>query len=147
MVALHFCDVTLSAKKPISEAYPKTLKTVGDHLRKRRLDLKLYQKDVAKAIGVDSLTICNWEKNRTSPRLYLMPKVFEFLGYYAFESNDLSLGDQIKAYRIREGLSLRRMAKILGADPDTVARWENEGRIPNRVLLKKLKSLGVIRAT
>src|SRR2546426_2892467 len=60
MVALHFCDVTLSAKKPISEAYPKTLKTVGDHLRKRRLDLKLYQKDVAKAIGVDSLTSRNW---------------------------------------------------------------------------------------
>ena len=74
-----------------------------------------------------------------------MPKVFEFLGYFPFESNALSLRDQVKAYRIREGLSLRRMAKILGADPDTVARWENEGRLPNRVLLKKLKSLGVIR--
>jgi len=142
---LHFCDVTLSAKKPISETYPKTLKTIGDHLRKRRLDLKLFQKDVANQLGVTTSTITNWEKNRTSPRLYLMPKVFEFLGYFPFESNALSLRDQVKAYRIREGLSLRRMAKILGADPDTVARWENEGRLLNRVLLKKLKSLGVIR--
>jgi hypothetical protein len=43
MVALHFCEVTLTAKKPLSEAYPKTLKTLGDHLRKRRLDLNLFQ--------------------------------------------------------------------------------------------------------
>lgn len=71
-----------------------------------------------------------------------MPKVVEFLGYFPFGNNVLSLPDQIKAYRIREGLSLRKIAKILGVDPGTVARWENEGRVPNRVHLKKLNELG-----
>ena len=81
MVALHFCDVTLSANKPQNTAYPKVLKTIGDHLRKKRLDLKLYQEDVSKAIGVDTLTICNWENNLTTPRLFLLPKIYHFLGY------------------------------------------------------------------
>ena len=121
--------MTLSTKKPQNKAYPKTLVTIGDHLRKRRLDLKLYQKEVARLFGVDTNSITNREKNRTSPRLYLMPKVFEFLGYSPFESNALSLGDQIKAYRIQEGLSLMRMAKILGVDPDIVARWVYEEKM------------------
>jgi DNA-binding XRE family transcriptional regulator len=61
--------LTLSAKRPPNSAYPKTLVTLGDHLRKRRLDVGLFQKDVAVAIGVDTMTICNWEKGRTEPEL------------------------------------------------------------------------------
>jgi transcriptional regulator with XRE-family HTH domain len=83
---LHFYDVTLTSKKPQSATYPKSLKTIGDHLRKRRIDLRLYQKDVAKAIGVDTLTICNWENNLTSPRLYLLPKINSFPGTIRYKA-------------------------------------------------------------
>jgi transcriptional regulator with XRE-family HTH domain len=123
-VALHFCDVTLSAKKLLPEAYPKALQTLGDHLRKRRLDLKLYQKDVAEAIGVDTLIVCNWENNLTNPRLYLLPQIFQFLGFNPLKSNATSLREKIKQYRIQRGLSLRKLAKELGIDPGTVAKWE-----------------------
>jgi DNA-binding XRE family transcriptional regulator len=95
-VALHFYDVTLSAKKPLSEAYPKTLKTIGDHLRTKRLDLKLYQKDVAKAIVVDTLTVCNWENNLTTPRLYLLPKICHFLAHNPLQFNPATLGESNK---------------------------------------------------
>jgi transcriptional regulator with XRE-family HTH domain len=123
-VALHFCDVTLSAKKPLSEAYPKTLQILGDHRRKRRLDLKLFQKDAAKAIGVDTLTICNWEKNRTNPRRYLLPKINHFLCYNPLRSHATSLGEKIKQCRIQKGLSFGRLAKELGVDPGTLSRRE-----------------------
>jgi len=110
-VALHFCDVTLTTKKPPSEAYPKSLQTIGDHLRKKRLDLKLFQKDVAEVIGVDTLTICNWENNLTNPRLYLLPKIYHFLGCNPSQSNATTLGEKIKEHRIQKGLSLRKLAK------------------------------------
>jgi len=54
---LPFCHLTLKAKKPLPLGYPQILKTLGDHLRKRRLDLNLLQKEVAEIIGVDETTI------------------------------------------------------------------------------------------
>jgi transcriptional regulator with XRE-family HTH domain len=122
---VHFYDVTLSAKKPQNTAYPKILKPLGDHLRKRRIDLNLYQKDVAKLIGVDSLTFCNWENNLTSLRLYLLSKALDFLCYNPLQSNATTLGERIKQYRIQKGLSLSRLAEELGVDSGTLARWGN----------------------
>ncbi len=79
MVALPFCHIEKTTKKPVSKAYPKELVTIGDHVRKRRLDLKLTQKKIAAALGVDECTVWNWENNRTSPLPSLMPKLAEFL--------------------------------------------------------------------
>jgi ribosome-binding protein aMBF1 (putative translation factor) len=42
--------VWLKGKKPKDTAYPKAVKTIGDAIRKRRLELGLRQKDVAKMI-------------------------------------------------------------------------------------------------
>ena len=60
---------------------PAELKTIGDHVRKRRIALKLRQKDVAERIGVDVTSVCNWEANRTAPDSRVVPAVVEFLGY------------------------------------------------------------------
>ena len=80
-VALPFCHVQLIAWKPLPPAYPRELKTLGDHLRKRRLDLGLLQKQVADRLEVNAMTICNWETNRTSPQLRFVPRILSFLGY------------------------------------------------------------------
>ena len=126
-------------EKPLSRAYPETLQTIGDHLRKKRLDLKLYQKDVAKVIGVDTLTVCNWENNLTTPRLYLLPKIYNFLGYNPLQGNATTIGEKVKQYRIQKGLSLGKLAQELGVDPSTLARWERgESEPPEK--LKKLVS-------
>ncbi len=146
MVALPCYYLTLRARKPRNPAYPEHLITLGDHVRKRRLDLGLHQKEVAAQVNATTSTVTNWEKNRTNPRLYLLPKIIEFLGYDPFQNNATSLGEQIKAYRAREGLSLRRIANILQVDPDTVVGWENEGCVPKPSVLIKLKRLGAIGA-
>jgi len=69
------CHFTLLAKRPTSRAYPVSLNTLGDHIRTRRLDLKLLQEDVAAILSVDTMTVNNWERNTCQPRLYLFPRI------------------------------------------------------------------------
>jgi len=133
---LHFCDVTLSAKKPLTEAYPKTVQTIGDHLRKKRLDLKVFQRDVAKRLGVTTSTITNWEKNRGGPALRLIPKIITFLGSDPFPQAVSSLRGKILQYRWTQGLTIKKLAGILGIDPTTLARWER-GEVEPRGKLKE----------
>lgn len=132
----------LSTQKPSEKAYPKELLRVGDHIRKRRLDLKLPQKDVAGILGVDTTTVTNWENNGCQPKLYLIPKIVRFLGYTPFStSGKPALSEEIKAYRLVRGLSLKKLSKALGVDPTTLARWENGRSAPSQRLKKRLVEL------
>ncbi len=74
MVALPFSHITLKTQKPLASAYPQTLKTIGDHLRKRRLDLNLLQKEVAQKLGVCDPSIYNWENNLLTPSMKVHSK-------------------------------------------------------------------------
>ncbi|MGB7055174.1 MAG: helix-turn-helix transcriptional regulator [bacterium] len=40
---------------------------MGERIKKKRMDLGLFQKDVARMIGVSTDTITLWEKGRTKP--------------------------------------------------------------------------------
>jgi len=82
---LPICQIRLRAKKRISEAYPKELKTIRDHIRKKRLDLNLYQKDVAKILGVSECSVWNWEKGTSNPSVKLKLRIIAFLGYVPFD--------------------------------------------------------------
>ena len=42
-------------------------------------------------LGVDTTTVNNWERNRSNPRLYLIPKIAEFLSYNPFPIIQTSL--------------------------------------------------------
>jgi transcriptional regulator with XRE-family HTH domain len=72
--------------------------------------MKLFQRDVAKALGVDPLTVCNWETDLTTPLLYLLLKIYDFLGYIPPQCNVTTRGEKIKQYRIQKGLSLRKLS-------------------------------------
>jgi transcriptional regulator with XRE-family HTH domain len=143
-VALHFCDVTLTAKKPRNPAYPEHLISLGDHIRKRRLDLGMHQKDVAAIVNATTSTVTNWEKGRTNPRLSYLPKVFDFLGYNYTPNSGSTLGDKIKEYRRRKGLSIRKLARILDIDPTTLARWERSKSEPKGKLKERVNSFLMI---
>lgn len=60
---------------------PEALRTVGDHLRRRRLELGLEQADAARRSGVHRASIQNWERNVYQPAAAMRPKVITFLGY------------------------------------------------------------------
>lgn len=106
---------------------PRELNTVGDHLRKTRLDRGLWQEHVAAELGVSVGTLLNWERNHTRVQTRFMPKVLAFLGYDPREESG-SLGERIRARRERQGLSQVALAAKLGLNPSTVVSWER-GRV------------------
>jgi DNA-binding transcriptional regulator YiaG len=117
----------LKSAKP--KPYPFVPVTIGGHLRKRRHELGLLQKDAADHLGVNTWTLANWEKGYTSRKLCLWPKIIEFLGYDPNPAPS-DLARRIQWARWRKGLSLRGLAKQLGVDPETLRRWECGLRTP-----------------
>jgi transcriptional regulator with XRE-family HTH domain len=105
------------------------LNTLGDHLLRRRLTLKLLQKQVAKQVGVDEASIHNWETNRTKPGVAYMPAIIRFLGYNPLPPVD-GWADRLVQCRTVLGLSQKESAKRMGVDSSTLARWERGEREP-----------------
>src|SRR5207249_5241069 len=131
--ALPFCHVALQAPKPISPNYPKKLETFGEHIRKRRLGLRLLQSDVAQLLLADKTSVFNWENNRTMPQVRHIPKIIDFLGYNPLPAAR-SFSEKLRAVRRTLGLSQRAMAKRLGIDPGTLQAWESGRRRPSKKL-------------
>jgi len=71
--------LTIKRPEKYPKGYPIKPKTFGEKLRKHRMDLGLFQKDVAKFIGVSTDTITYWEKGRTEPSKKNIVKIKEFL--------------------------------------------------------------------
>lgn len=92
IVASMFSNLEMKVMKPKPDNYPCELNTIGDHLRKVRMDRGLYQTDVAKIIGCQPDSIVNWEKNKTTPQVSIMKSIIEFLGYipFSYESESIS---------------------------------------------------------
>lgn len=137
---LPFCQIRLIAEKPKDSRYPSHLNTVGDHLRKRRIDLALHQTNVAQLLGVDEATIHNWETNRTAPGFRHIPSLYGFLGYCPIQpAKDMALLSQkIKAWREGLGLSQEEMAKAAGVDESSLSDWEAGRAKPMRRSREKL---------
>jgi DNA-binding transcriptional regulator YiaG len=57
------------AERPFTypDGYPVNPETIGEHIRKKRMDCRLMQSDVANIIGVSEESIWNWEHGRTKP--------------------------------------------------------------------------------
>jgi DNA-binding transcriptional regulator YiaG len=122
--ALPFCHAELRAPKPKSDHYPREISTLGDHIRKHRLDLNLMQWQVAEQIGVGEATITNWERNATTPPIRYIPAIIQFLGYDPLPPAD-SFSERVATARRTLGLSQRKMAEKLSVDAATVKGWES----------------------
>jgi transcriptional regulator with XRE-family HTH domain len=142
--ALPYCKTELKVERPLSTDYPQTLNTLGDHIRKKRLDLGLLQKDVAQIIGTSTDTICYWENNRAIPYISYIPNIIKFLGYVPFETSGNTLRETIATSRKLSGLSQRKFARLIGIDPSTLGRWELGKSTPRPDTLEKLKFYKVL---
>jgi len=121
--ALPFCGFQIKAKRPTNTKYCKNPITIGDHLRKRRLVLKLGQPRVANLLGTGADTVYLWENNRVKPTFRFLPKIIEFLGYCPVDLNDTP-GRRLAWARRCIGLSQSAMARAIGIDPATLAKLE-----------------------
>ncbi len=140
MPALPFCQARIRAKKPPNSAYPPILAGVGDHLRKRRLDLGLRQRDVADRIGSDTTTVTNWELGHTEPGFGWMPAIVRFLGYDPRPAAR-TVGQALRQHRTGLGITQKELARRLDVDPSTLAHWEREEHVPTGKYLAKAREL------
>jgi transcriptional regulator with XRE-family HTH domain len=118
---LPWVSVTLKALKP--KALDLEPQTLGEHIKRRRLQLGLSQPQAAAALGVDPITVLNWEKGKTEPLIRAFPAIFRFLSY-ATTSQSSGVGEQLLHFRRQRGWSIREAAAQLGVDSTTWGDWE-----------------------
>lgn len=135
------CHYQIHAPKPPSRVitprpYPYAPVTLGDYLRKKRLDLNLTQKQVAADILKTSVqNIRNWEANRGQISLCFRPKINEFIGFCQCDVS-LPLGLRLKERRENFGLSIKKLSIILNVDVCTIAYWERGEHQPSQKSIK-----------
>lgn len=139
---MPFCWVTNHrVRSPIGpyftekNGYPANPKTIGEMIRKRRLDLGLRQADAAEIIGCDQMTVVNWEKGHTAlPQMNHMAGVVQFLGFNPLEVGS-TLAERLVNFRTAQGKTQRTFAAEVGIDPCTLAKWERGERKPTGLFL------------
>jgi len=118
--------------------------SLGEHIKRCRLTLKLTQKQAGARLSVTPWTVHNWESGKTEPPIESVPAVLRFLGYDPF-SEPRTIADQLLAKRRAMGWSIREAARGLGVDPGTWGDWERGKMIlyrTHRVLVARLLGLG-----
>ncbi len=94
------------------------------------MDLGLYQTDLCRLFKVTKDCVCYWENGRSHPHITYYPAIIVFLGYYPFDHETTTFGGKIRRYKYEQGLSNRKLAKVLKVDESTVAQWERNTRMP-----------------
>jgi DNA-binding XRE family transcriptional regulator len=137
-------SIVFVVAKPIV-GMPKELITLGDHIKKKRLENIQTQKDVGKIIGTDNFTIVNWERNSTKniPAKYY-PKIMEFLNYCPLtETKNMpnTFSKKIKLHRLHQGLNQKQFSQLLKVDSTTVKFWESGERNPSEKIVDRLDKI------
>ena len=63
---------------------PKEPTTIGGHLRRRRLQLKIFQPEAAHRLGVSMVSLSRWECDKVYPTAPHQPQIVAYLGHNPF---------------------------------------------------------------
>ena len=63
---------------------PKHPTTIGGHLRRRRLQLKIYQPEAARLLQVSTVTLSRWECDKVLPTPPHCDRIAAYLGWNPF---------------------------------------------------------------
>ena len=127
---------------------PKEPKTIGECLRKRRLELGIVQLEAARRLGISTVTLSRWECDKVYPTWNHQPDLIAYLGYDPFPSCGLrdphgneplgvaflstgTLGDRIRTRRLELKLTAKECAQKLKVDAKTLHGWENNRHQPS----------------
>ena len=100
------------------------MNTLGDYLRKVRLDRGLSQPEVARILKVTTASITGWELNRNEPTPKFARAIIAFLGYFPFIGNDHSLGKRLYFARLITGKTQEQVADLIDCDESNLRRIE-----------------------
>jgi DNA-binding transcriptional regulator YiaG len=64
-----------------NQGCPTEFKHIGDHIKKRRFELKMTAVECREILGVNKDTLADWEAGRHEPGKRFKPVIVGFLGY------------------------------------------------------------------
>jgi transcriptional regulator with XRE-family HTH domain len=131
----------LSKAELIQKGYPDNPTTIGQHIKKRRLDLGLRQEDLAGSMGVRPPVCERWEQKNRLPSKKVWPKIIEFLGYDP-RPVPVKFSDRLVWFRESKGLRQSDLSKLIKINPVRIGRWERGIETPPIALIARLEKLG-----
>jgi ribosome-binding protein aMBF1 (putative translation factor) len=75
MAALPFGKTVWRAPKPPPKGYPANPTSLGQAIRKGRMDLGLTQRQLAERFGVNVWNVRDWERGRSAPARGVFPAI------------------------------------------------------------------------
>lgn len=114
-------------------------RSLGQHLRNRRLILGLNQEDVAQQLDTLREVYDRWERDERQPVVSEWPGILSFLGYYPF-SLDTAADLVLKARRC-QGADQKNLANSVGVIHQRLRRWEHGSEIPDEGTMRHLAQL------
>jgi DNA-binding XRE family transcriptional regulator len=166
---LPFCDRIVSVAR--SKYLPSRIRGVlvqkdenslGGHLRRRRLELNIFQSEAARRMKVSNRTLSLWECDRLYPTWFYWPRIKDYLGFDPFTDSTLGMpkgneslsvaflspessttvGQKLTKFRIGLRKTRSQLAAELGINAKTIWNWETNRRKPCKSKLEKFKRLG-----
>lgn len=138
---LPFSQLDVSMPKPIGHGYTKAPQTIGNHLRNKRLLLKLRQYQVADILGVVTDTLRFWETRSVMPQWEYFPKIIEFLGYIPVPIDVTTVVGKIQLCCMLNGFSKVELCRNLGIGFPRFAAWEQGESEPSQKVKVELEGL------
>ena len=87
--ALPFYRMEKRVEKRKPKGYSENPQTIGEHIRKKRIDEGLLQKELATLFGTSVDTITNWENNKYFPQIQFAAKIIAFLCHNALKQDSV----------------------------------------------------------
>lgn len=128
---IQFSRCCLGPHEKRAKNYPENPRTLGEHLRKRRLNLYQTQEQVSMRFRISVTAYNYWEADRIAPKVNKWPEVVRFLGYDP-SPPPTNFREAVKALRRSLGLDKRKFAARLGVDVKSVLNWEAGYSFPLR---------------
>ncbi len=131
---------------------PTDPSTIGGHLRRRRLQIRLHQSQAACQLGVSTVTLSRWECDKVYPTWEFQPRLVAYLGYDPFDNpilvrpkgnesigvanlssgGSISFGQKARELRLKLRLNQKECAQNLGVCAKTLRGWEIGRHAPSQ---------------
>lgn len=140
--ALPFCEWKLTAPKPrvFPKGYPFQPRSLGELIRKRRMDLGLTQERLAELLGRSTRSVIEWENDESVPLARGWPKLEALLGP-GLVPVDGGLPGRLRAARLGLGLTQEELATRAGLHARTIRNAEQGRFRPDRRTSARLASV------
>ena len=139
---MPFSSLHLKGPRPrvFPRGYPQDPRTLGELIRRRRMDLGLTQRTLAKKLGCLQETVLQWEQDVCVPLARRWTRIEAVLGA-GLVPDPPGLAGRIRAARLRLGLTQAELAAKAGVDIRTIRNAERGRRVPSRATSARLRTV------